>query len=188
MNIYAKCDSIIIRYHRAVKRLQAVLTNHDASSILQTEGTLTAKVSFPSRMSKEIDRQAWNTEAVNLFCYHHLFGRAKSSTRYRMRLSPHQRSVKPLQPEESAAAWSQTTSSDIPPFAFEAPGRVLPKSFLPDLCLVYVGIEKLAIRDRKAWPPILQSAPYQQFNTSSAAVQLFFTAPALSSGRWGCRG
>ena len=37
------------------------LTNHIASIILQTEGALTAKVSFPSHTSKEIDRQAWNT-------------------------------------------------------------------------------------------------------------------------------
>ncbi len=89
------------------------MTNHAAASILQTEGALTTKVSFPSHESKEIDRQAWNTEAVNLFCYHRLFGRVKSSTRYRMQLSLHRGSVQPLQSEGSAAAWSQTTSSDI---------------------------------------------------------------------------
>ncbi|MFR6750180.1 MAG: hypothetical protein ACLUSS_05615 [Faecalibacterium sp.] len=54
------------------------LTNNGDSTILQTEGALTAKGQLSIPVVKKIDRQAWNTVAVNLFCYHR-FSSEKSS-------------------------------------------------------------------------------------------------------------
>ena len=58
------------------------------------------------------------------------------------------------------------------------------KSFLPDLCLFYVEIEKPAIRDRKHDHQFLQSAPYCYFNTIFLELQ-HKSRPAVIPGGGG---
>ena len=159
LNIYTFINSIIIRRNEVVKCEWTPWQRTVIRLYYKQKGRGLQRVSFLSLLVKKIDRQAWNTVAVNLFCYHR-FSSEKSSPWPQWSDGLHQRSA----PEGRGWRWavqeSPTDSVDIPPFAFEAPGGFYQKSFPPGISASLHVEEESATRDRKAWPPILQSAPY----------------------------
>ena len=124
------------------------LTNHIASIILQTEGALTARVSFPSRSSKRLTVQFGRLGRSIFFVIiafhlgklcHDLNGQTDHI---------HDQAQQRENEREQCESLQQIHSISLP-----SPSRLragyFQKSFLPDLCLFYVEIEKPAIRDRK---------------------------------------
>ena len=126
--------------------------------------------------SKRLTAWAWTLEAVNLFCYHRVSS-GKTCPRPQRSDGSRPRSI----PENWKWPWraweSPSDSSDIPPFAFEAPGSFSKKVPLPELCFIPCKKEESAIRDWKAWPPMMQTAPSPPLRAAD------YTIPWISTRR-----
>ena len=129
------------------------LTKPEKITILQTEEALTALGQLSILLVKRLTARLV-TGAVNLFFYHRLSS-GKTLPWPQRSDGSHPRSGSTEWERTWAVRESPKESSDIPPFAFKAPGRVLPKKVSSrNLCFVLCNNRRISDAGWKAWPPI----------------------------------